>query len=230
MDIDRVEAISFHVGVDSAHNHLDPGQYAVSHPLGPKSPSMHWGWAAGYRFIAIEGNSGLNLRSEYQLHGLGDRNYLKTEIVNPMVTSSSEDIIISLDADYAKVLHWMDISLPVLIHGEFGAAQRALINMRDFVFTPADPSTAIEDDGFGYSLRIYPNPSNGEQINLLLPERTHVGYSIVVSDMFGRKQIERKISSRNRKLTFSLKKAGVYIVSVFHEEEILISKKLVIKP
>jgi hypothetical protein len=230
MDIDQVESISFHVGVDSAHNHLDPAQYTVAHPLGPKSPSMHWGWAAGYRFIAIEGNSGLNLRSEYQLHGLGDRNYIKTEIASPMVTSTPEEIIISLDADYAKVLQWVDISLPVLIHGESGAAQRALGNMRDYVFTPADPSTALEDDGFDFSLRIFPNPSNGEQIKLILPERTHLGYRVTVSDVYGRQLLERKITSRNRGLTFSLKKAGIYMVSVIHNEEILVSKKLVVNP
>ncbi len=226
--VDQIEAISFYVGVDPAHNHLDPSLYAASHPLAPKSPTMHWGWASGYRFIAIEGQSGLNFRSEYQLHGLGDGNYFKTEIANPLLTSMGDSIIISLDANYAAILQGMDLSQPMIIHGERNEAQRALLNMRDFVFSPANPTTAIEDDGFGFSLKVFPNPSNGEQIHLKLPERTHPGYRVIVSDVLGRHLLDQKISSREREMSFSLKRAGVYLVSVIHNEEVLVSKKIVV--
>jgi hypothetical protein len=52
--ITNVEAIHFFIGVDSLHNHGDPASYDPSHPLAPRNPSMHWGWASGYRFLALE--------------------------------------------------------------------------------------------------------------------------------------------------------------------------------
>ena len=54
-DVTNVEAVHFHIGVDSSVNHSDPASYPMGHPLAPVFPSMHWGWAAGYRFVAIEG-------------------------------------------------------------------------------------------------------------------------------------------------------------------------------
>ncbi|MCB0660429.1 MAG: hypothetical protein KDC04_05815 [Saprospiraceae bacterium] len=39
--------ITMNVGIDPDKNHGDPTLYPPSHPLGTKSPDMHWGWAAG---------------------------------------------------------------------------------------------------------------------------------------------------------------------------------------
>ena len=36
-DITNVESITFSVGVDQAHNHLDPASYPASHPLAPQN-------------------------------------------------------------------------------------------------------------------------------------------------------------------------------------------------
>ena len=41
--VDSLESIRFAVGVNASLNHLDPTIYNTSHPLAPKSPSMHWG-------------------------------------------------------------------------------------------------------------------------------------------------------------------------------------------
>ena len=57
-NITSVEAVKFYIGVDSATNHTDPASYSSTHALAPKSPSMHWGWASGYRFAALEGKGG----------------------------------------------------------------------------------------------------------------------------------------------------------------------------
>ena len=68
--------IKMNVGIGKDKNHEDPTLYPSSHPLGPKSPEMHWGWAAGYRFIALEGlvdNNGDGIpEQEFQIHSLGD--------------------------------------------------------------------------------------------------------------------------------------------------------------
>lgn len=57
-DITTLESVSFGIGVEGDYNHLDPASYPSEHPLAPKSPSMHWGWSPGYRFVAMEGSGG----------------------------------------------------------------------------------------------------------------------------------------------------------------------------
>ena len=52
-NVTNVEGIKFHIGVDAPTNNEDPNQWPMSHPLAPQSPSMHWGWAAGYFFAAV---------------------------------------------------------------------------------------------------------------------------------------------------------------------------------
>ena len=52
-DIEGVRGVKLHLGVDPAHNHADPSTYASDHPLSLQNPTMHWGWSAGYRFMAI---------------------------------------------------------------------------------------------------------------------------------------------------------------------------------
>jgi hypothetical protein len=50
------KAIGFSLGLDSAVNQGNPNQYATDHPLSPINNSMHWSWAGGYIFTALEGN------------------------------------------------------------------------------------------------------------------------------------------------------------------------------
>ncbi len=47
--------LRFTVGLDSAANHSDPTSYGPTHPLNPAVNSLHWGWAGGYIFTALEG-------------------------------------------------------------------------------------------------------------------------------------------------------------------------------
>ncbi|GIV33211.1 MAG: hypothetical protein KatS3mg031_0746 [Chitinophagales bacterium] len=50
------KAVRFAVGVDSARNFQDPGQYTRSHPLSIYN-GMHWNWNTGYIFFMIEGRT-----------------------------------------------------------------------------------------------------------------------------------------------------------------------------
>ena len=52
----RYEAARFHVGVTPEVNQSDPAQYPPGHPLNPNVNGLHWGWAGGYVFMAIEGD------------------------------------------------------------------------------------------------------------------------------------------------------------------------------
>lgn len=47
--------LGFVVGLPSATNHADPGQWPAGHPLHPLTNRLHWGWQGGYVFMAVEG-------------------------------------------------------------------------------------------------------------------------------------------------------------------------------
>ena len=52
---EEFRAIRFRVGVDKETNHSDPNSRSPEHPLHPDVCGMHWNWADGYVFLAIEG-------------------------------------------------------------------------------------------------------------------------------------------------------------------------------
>ncbi|MBI3191258.1 MAG: cytochrome C peroxidase [Pedosphaera parvula] len=61
----RYDRARFHVGVRPDLNHSDPVRYAPDHPLNPELNGLHWGWAGGYVFFAIEGRwEAANSKSE----------------------------------------------------------------------------------------------------------------------------------------------------------------------
>lgn len=47
--------LHFKIGLDSATNFGDPGQYSLTHPLNPLVNQLFWDWAGGYVFMATEG-------------------------------------------------------------------------------------------------------------------------------------------------------------------------------
>jgi cytochrome c peroxidase len=51
----RYDRIRFHVGLTPNLNHSDPASYPAGHPLNPQVNGLHWGWAGGYIFLALEG-------------------------------------------------------------------------------------------------------------------------------------------------------------------------------
>jgi hypothetical protein len=68
-DVDEgdYKGLGFTLGLDSVINHGDPSSYAISHPLNAVRNGLHWTWADGYVFIALEG--GLTQTNEgYSYH------------------------------------------------------------------------------------------------------------------------------------------------------------------
>ncbi len=227
-DIDQVEAIRFYVGIDTAHNHDDPALYPITHPLGPKSPSMHWGWAAGYRFVAIEGKSGAGMSYDYQLHGLGDNNYFQTEVLAPMLTPFTGGVVISLDADYTQVVQGMNLNSGLIVHGDNKEARQALLNMKIHVFKPAGANTAIEDEFQAPAFQLYPNPAEAGFSTLLLDE-ANTGYEVRVSDLLGRTVFSTEVKAGERKIIISTNEAGLYMLSLVKDGKVWGSRKWMVK-
>ncbi len=205
-NITSVEAVSFYIGVDSPANHEDPSLRPSNHPLAPKSPSMHWGWAAGYRFVAMEGKSGSSLTQDYQVHALGNNNYNKVTVAVNGVTRSGK-IIIPLNADYATALKDIDVSAGLTTHGDFGEAVTLLNNFSTEVFSAGFPAT-VEETLPDQRIVLYPNPSKG-WVNVDLG---NLRADVIVSDIQGR--IVEEIEGATNIVSVHITKPGMYFLKM----------------
>ena len=158
--IDSVEKIQFSIGVNTPQNNQDPTAWPEDHALAPKSPSMHWGWSAGYRFMVMEGTTGDGLNKMFQIHGLGNINYFQTEVATSG-TKEGNVINIALDADYTKVLKNIPLWNGVISHGETDESVTALQNCRDYVFSLAGQALSKPSISYSNEFVVFPNPSNG---------------------------------------------------------------------
>ena len=224
--ITNLEAIKFGIGVNSDANHLDPSLYDMTHPLAPKSPSMHWGWAAGYRFVAMEGKSGTSLAQTYQIHALGDVNYFMATI-NTEGTMEAGELMIALDADYTMAMKDIDLSSGLINHGETAEARDLLANFAEFVFTEASNSVSIDHEiQQQHDMVLAPNPTisfttiqvKGDQLNDL---------TVGVSDLTG-KVISNKELPLSGALELKVETPGIYFISLRKEGVILQTEKLVV--
>lgn len=229
--VNQIEAISFHMGVDSANNHLDPTVYSEDHPLALKLPSMHWGWASGYFFLSLNGNSDLNLRNQIDLQCLGDRNYFKTTVESPLVTDYSGEKLISIDGEYTGLLHGMDLSRSISMHGEFLWAKQALDNASFRVFSPSLTAsyTSLDEEISEAAFSIYPNPlKNGQELTIQSSLKSGK-YSWVVSDLTG-KEINRNDNLSDReKISIPFHEKGFYILMLIDEDGTMHTQKIVVE-
>ncbi|HHG86155.1 MAG TPA: T9SS type A sorting domain-containing protein, partial [Bacteroidetes bacterium] len=221
-----LEGIKFSVGVDSASNHLDPSSYAASHPLAPKSPSMHWGWSAGYRFVAMEGKGGSSLNQAFEIHALEDKNYFETTVM----TSGSvtgQGITINIDADYAMAIRNIDVGAGVFNHGGNGEAKTLLENFRDYVFSPAGTSVGIsqEVDATANKLVISPNPVSTTQ-TFTVSGNFPKGTTLSITDLTGR--IVLKSVSTTDRYSLNIDAPGYYLVVARRQGKVLATGKLLI--
>lgn len=170
-NITKLEAIHFSIGVEQSFNHLDPSQWMSGHPLAPRSPSMHWGWTAGYRFFAMEGKCGSSLNNTYEFHSLGDNYYFDQRIETSGVDDNG-DLLITLNANYDRVLDDVELGTGKVEHGEFPLNVLTLQNIRDYVFTSLEgngnslSTVGILENVSTSEISIYPNPSMDGKINI----------------------------------------------------------------
>lgn len=226
-DINAVEKVTFGIGVDEAHNHLDPANYQASHPLAPQFPSMHWGWTAGYRFVAFEGYGGSAFNQLFQLHGLDDSNYFQTEIEIDIVADNNE-ILINLDADYARGLEDITVNSGVIVHGSNAEAKQCLENFRDFVFSPASETTSTIDFSEVSKFEVFPNPTNG-RATLTLETSQDLTYQVAITDILGKQVTSFDEVRGNSTLDLELSGAGFYFINLIKEGQPVITKKLISK-
>lgn len=224
-DITTVEAINFSVGVNTPENNEDPTQWPNDHPLYPKSPSMHWGWTAGYRFVAMEGYGSSSFNRKYEIHSLGNDNYFDVSIPTS-ATEDNSDLIIEINADYSRALENIDVSGGLISHGSTGKPVVLLKNFRDHVFTSmsGEGNTLSIADHFTSEFVVYPNPSNG---TITVSEfAAHQVASIEIYNIHG-EIVQRQAQIFSNTLSFELPSPGVYFIELVYEDRSRITRKII---
>lgn len=225
-NISSVEGISFWIGVDEPHNHLDPTLYPEGHPLAPQNPEMHWGWAAGYRFVCLEGKTGMNLILTYQLHGLGDVNYHQVS----METGAMEEggnLVIPILADYLGMYKDIDISGGLIEHGETGAAAMLLENFSNHVYS-AYFFTGVEENNFEGNFAIGPNPATNGFSKAFLSLPLGNEYTVSIVDLSGRLIQSENLNGGNYSFDLKPGNAGMYFINLVQNGVLVATEKLVV--
>lgn len=231
LPVTNIEGIAFSIGVDPAHNHLDPASYPSDDPLAPQNPSMHWGWAGGYRFVCLEGktsnNGGTTFPDIFQVHTVDTINYLAVNIP-VQVVAIGDSVVVNIDADYQKIINSLDVTGGLTSHNSIGPSTTIVENMRDYVFS-ATPLSGIVEPGVVGSFGISPNPTSGNAtLRCDLPGYEHL--VLMVCDLAGRTVLTKQLSGAVQSYPLEMEwQPGLYIARLFSGEKLLAIEKIVVK-
>jgi hypothetical protein len=227
-DVSNVEGIKFYIGVDMPNNQADPTQWVAPSALAPQSPSMHWGWASGYRFVALEGRSGANLSTGFEMHGLFNENYFEQTV---MATGfmDGDAIYINLDADYTQAIKGVNVTAGPIDHGSNATDLAVLQNFRDFVFFPGSGlPNSFNTIANSTNFIIYPNPSNGASIIKLETSFLNEAFELSVFDVTGRIiQGKTTLSAMNPEIQIDF--PGTYIIELINSKGNRSFQKLIVR-
>lgn len=166
--VSAAAGLSLHIGVPFWDNHGDPSSYHAPNPLAPQNPSMHWGWSAGYRFMALEGfvdNNGDGVpEDEFEFHNLGDALYTAVELSGSTVAENGT-LHLRLLLDYAKLFQGLTMTGNLFEHGSAPLNKTMMTNAATQNFM-ALPSTSAAPDLLTNALQVSasPNPFAAETL------------------------------------------------------------------
>lgn len=125
----QIEQIEFTVGVPKFLNTqngaeaIDISGYPENHPLSFQSPSMYWGWQAGYMHMIVGGSADPSNQvpaNNFELHNLGinnNRNVLENVI---QTNTTNDQIDIYFECHLEQWLRNLPLATVGTLHGENG--------------------------------------------------------------------------------------------------------------
>lgn len=227
LNVTNVEGIKFSIGVEAPTNNEDPTQHPEDHPLYPQAPSMHWGWAAGYRFVALEGTTGSNA-TIFEMHGMGNSNYFG-QTVMVAGENSGNDIDIFLDADYTQALKDINVAAGPIDHGVDATDLKVLENFRDNVFKAGTRPTSVKNQYTATDFaKMYPNPVQNElTIDLLV--QNNLAKSVQVIDILGKVHFTTALPVQRNVVDLSALARGTYILKFYEGKKDMGSQKITLR-
>lgn len=208
--VEAVEGLKFYVGIDPNNNHADPATWPADHPLSPQVPSMHWGWSAGYRFIALEGGSGINGIIGHEIHALGDGNHYPGEME---VVASIENgvLILDVEADVLGFYSQLTVGEGLINHGESGEAVLVCYNLADDVFRLPGASSVKPVDSGAFEFNVLPR-DGGAELRFDAPLTQVAEVSLL--DILGRPLQTVTLSEGTTRHAFYDVHSGAFLVTV----------------
>lgn len=229
-----VQGITLHLGVPASVNHNDPASYPSNHPLAPQNPTMHWGWSAGYRFMAIEGkvdNNGDGVpETTFEFHNLFDELYRTAEVSG--VKSADNGVLhLHFVLDYVQLFKNMAMTGSLIQHGKF-ANNIAMMNnaATQHFIALTSTSAAPEASAQLLDIKVSPNPANAEAV---LEYSTSVSgpLELTITNMLG--QQVRQLSGIPASGTLRLETAslpdGIYQCTFYNGNSLFACKQLMVK-
>ena len=209
-EISDVNSLFFNIGVALEVNHNDPSLWNASHPLAPQNPSMHWGWAAGYRFVALEGmidknNDGI-LESVVQYHPVDDSYYSEIITCDGVVETNST-ITFFIEANYDKLIENIGTDQGGVYHGVHYENELLINNFvtNEVFTTPSD----LELNESRILNLIFPNPfSNKIQFDL------NESANIKIYNMIGTLIANYRFEKGSQQISTTNLKHGIYLFSI----------------
>jgi hypothetical protein len=232
--VESVQGVTLHLGVPEVVNHEDPTTWPENHPLAPQNPSMHWGWSAGYRFMAIEGkvdNNGDGVpESTFEFHNLGDALYKSIQLTG--ITAAENGVLhLHFVLDYAQLFKNIAMAGNLIHHGS-ATMNTAMMNngaTQGFV-TMATVTASQEVEINSLNIKASPNPANVET-NLQYTLPASAAIDLMLTNTLG--QTVSTYTGLPASGTLPLHTAalpeGIYQYAFYENGNLLARKQLVIK-
>lgn len=224
-EVDNLEALQFSLGIDPETNHTDPSSYPADSPLANQNPSMHWGWSAGYRFMAIEGvaaDANGEFTVPFEIHTAFDENLLRV-LVPTAGTTNGDVLTINVTVDYAELLKNIDMTTEIYSHAMGNAFEQMLVNIsHNPIFTATIATNVLDNTLIGKVL--FANPlTQTSTVNYLFPNTQNLSANL--TDLSGKTVAQYQALPNNGTLQLPNSLInGMYILQ-FNDEKQQISSK-----
>ena len=226
-NVNQIEQISFIVGVPKPMNTqtgveaIDISLYPENHPLSFQTPSMYWGWQAGYMHMIVGGyaddNGDGSLEAYFEMHNLGNQKLVEFPNVIQTNTSSNQiDIFMNCQVD--RWINTIPLSTVGVAHGETGSNATILNNVltQDVFIQPANASI----ESINSNAKIYfSNDQNSLEIHW---KELNDLEKIRVIDINGKIISEFTTNEYQSQLSIENLEKGYYIVQFFNKNSLLI--------
>lgn len=221
-----IKEIEFGLGVEPDVNHEDPSLWPANHPLSHKSPNMHWGWTAGYKFLVLEGmvdsDDNGSVDELFQLHVVGDE-YYRTLTMKEGLTANSNELELSTIVDIGKWFVSTDMATAGIIHGG-GAVIEQTMDNTPIVFGLEHDAVSVTEVDQNQSIQIL---QNDEEVTIKYSLKTPQNLDLEIYNVQGVLVDAHKVSGDNGLIELDNLAAGTYVYLLKNDKKSILSSKFV---